>query len=124
MNSQIEKTAIDGLSLEVKQDNRYIYIRPIITNIHDFIETLLIEEGYQLTMHSINTTNTITKLKNGDISEKEGYRKLTKAELTLKEAIKRRKKIKETIKSLITLDETLLDTIRKTKMEEQKWILV
>ena len=114
MAVHVKKTILDGLSIEVKQDKKNIYVRPIVTNIHDLIETLLIEEGYQLTMNSITTTNTIKKLKNGVIKEKEGYKKLTETTITLSDAIKKRKKIKETIKFLIHQDKTLLSTIEKT----------
>lgn len=117
MGIQVEKTALDGLSIEVKQDDRYIYVRPIVTNIHDLVENLLIEEGKQLTMYSITTINRINKIKNGEISEKEGYKKLSKSIITLKNAIKRRKRIKNIVKFLIHLDKNLLRKINKLQNE-------
>lgn len=113
MGIQIEKTALDGLSIEVKQDDRYIYVRPIVTNIHDLVENLLIEEGKQLTMYSITTINKINKIKKVEISEKEGYKKLSKSIITLKDAIKRLKRIKKILKFLIHLDKNLLRKIEK-----------
>ena len=41
MDRQIEKTALNGLSIEVKQDDRYIYVRPIVLDIHDLVDFVI-----------------------------------------------------------------------------------
>ena len=111
MGIQIEKTALDGLLMEVKQDDRYIYVRPIVTDIHDLIETLLIEEGKQLTTHTVAIIKTLEKIKIGKMQERDRCKKLKREIITMKEAIKKRKHLKKIIKNLIRLEENLLESI-------------
>ena len=120
MDRQIEKTALNGLSIEVKQDDRYIYVRPIVLDIHDLVETLLIEEGRQLTMHSINIIKTLEKIKTGKMQEKDGRKKLKREMITMQEAIRKRKRLKKIIKNLIRLEENLLESINTNLQKGEK----
>ena len=120
MDIQVERTHLGGLSVEVKQNKHVIHIRPVVNNIHELIEELLVQEGLQLTKHTIRTMRIMNRLKNDEISAKEAYMKLSPRVKMLETVIEERKKIRDTIKFFIKQDKFLLDNIEKTIKEERK----